>query len=249
MNKQNKVYECVKARSGIFTEGKIYNSGIEGFVINNNGNYVELSSASSTFREITSCPIIEAVNALEGDIYCSLNFRFNQDIKSWDVKDRYIRVGADVIYNDKHICTVKEFNDLVTECEINFGKSLCSYQQYKQVWEEAKQKPVYTQEFAVRGGSNVPLIFEPCEVVYSGSKYTVLKDKNGREYSRRTSKLIIRDIVQQPELIDGECYQFDFDGVILNGVYRKFNNSFYGYDGDIIADNCTNIVKLVPEVK
>lgn len=52
------------------------------------------------------------------------------------------------------------------------------------------------------------------------------------------------------ELIDGQAYQFNIEqGVMERGIYRELTGSFYNVDGDIESDMCTNIIKLVPEVK
>lgn len=63
----------------------------------------------------------------------------------------------------------------------------------KEALDSIVNKPlVYTQEFRVTGGDNPR--YQPCRVVYSGTKYTVLVNSDGREFSRKTSKLDIRDI-------------------------------------------------------
>ena len=56
------------------------------------------------------------------------------------------------------------------------------------------------------------------------------------------------------KLVDGAAYQFDYDDKIsgmYNAVmkYQKSNNSFY-FDNILFkVEYCTNIIKLVPEVK
>ena len=51
-------------------------------------------------------------------------------------------------------------------------------------------------------------------------------------------------------LIDGKAYQFDVNGHKgVNGIYRKYNNSFYNYLGDSEALDCINIQPLTVEVK
>jgi len=59
---------------------------------------------------------------------------------------------------------------------------------------EDNERPVFTQEFAVRGGSSIPLVWKPCVIKYSGSKYVVVVDSDGREYSRKKAKLMTREI-------------------------------------------------------
>ncbi len=50
------------------------------------------------------------------------------------------------------------------------------------------------KEFNVRGGKNAPAIWQPCEILFEGNKYIVVRNKDGREFSRRKSKIQIRDI-------------------------------------------------------
>ena len=77
---------------------------------------------------------------------------------------------------------------------------------------EAKwmNKPVYTKEFMVRGGTNCDPVWQPCEILFSGKKYTVVRSKEGREFSRRTVKLNIRDIDirTDKENIFNDMYKF-----------------------------------------
>lgn len=93
-------------------------------------------------------------------------------------------------------------------------------------------KPLFTQEFAVRGGSSIPLVWEPCKVKYNGSKYVVLVDINGREYSRRKVKLMIRDIdtrTPKQKAVDEMPSSQDLEAL------------FWEYDDKSSRDGCTRI--------
>ena len=47
---------------------------------------------------------------------------------------------------------------------------------------------------AVRGGKSIPFVYVWALVSYSGSKYTIFTDRQGREYSRKNSKLKIKKV-------------------------------------------------------
>jgi len=55
-----------------------------------------------------------------------------------------------------------------------------------------RPKPIFTQEFRVLGGSIE--VWQKCKIVFQGKRYTVVENENGKEFSRKTAKIKIRDI-------------------------------------------------------
>lgn len=51
------------------------------------------------------------------------------------------------------------------------------------------------------------------------------------------------------ELEDGCAYQFEFEGVERVAKYHSSVNEFWPNGKGVIPQHCSNIVKLVPEVK
>ncbi len=51
---------------------------------------------------------------------------------------------------------------------------------------------VFTKEFKVKGGTCET--WQACKIVFVGKKYTVVENENGKEFSRKTAKITIRDI-------------------------------------------------------
>ena len=78
-------------------------------------------------------------------------------------------------------------------CTSSYHRKVCSIEEFDQCVKEMSEakwipeKAVFTQEFAVNGRSSIPLVWKPCIVKYSGSKYVVVVDSDGREYSRKKS--------------------------------------------------------------
>jgi len=78
------------------------------------------------------------------------------------------------------VCTREEFNQLVSECETNFGASV-SYAEYKKLYNSVmgespletplddNSKPVYTKEMADNGV--IPSVGMECLIMYSSSNY------------------------------------------------------------------------------
>jgi hypothetical protein len=105
-------------------------------------------------------------------------------------------------------------------------------------------RPVFTQEFAIRGGSSIPFVWEPCAVKYRGSKYTVLVDGNGHEHSRKKAKLMIRDIDNRTpkqkavELMFAAAINSkdDIMKAVIYDVCEKLYDAGYT-DGSIFADD------------
>jgi len=102
--------------------------------------------------------------------------------------------------------------------------------------------PALTKEFRVRGGSDE--VWQKCKIVFVGKRYTVVENENGKEFSRRTAKITIRDIEPPIELIDSEFYSFEYDSVSYRGIYSKKEDRFIFAGGHVMASYCTNIKLL-----
>lgn len=83
---------------------------------------------------------------------------------------------------------------------------------------EQEEKPVYTKEFIVGGGKNIPHAWQKCRVLFEGNKYIVVENENGKEFSRKKCKITIRDIETSEERAIDDLEEFlikNCDGVIL----------------------------------
>ncbi len=86
-------------------------------------------------------------------------------------------------------------------------KHVCRKKEFERYAKEQKQndKPVYTHELMVRGGTNTPEQYEPVLKVFSGQKFSVFINENGKEYVRKNSKVKFRLIdnrTDEERLID-----------------------------------------------
>ena len=104
------------------------------------------------------------------------------------------------------------------------------------------QSPEFTQEFRLISGRGET--WHKCKVVFKGKRYTVVENENGKEFSRRTAKLVIRDVRPPVELIDGKAYQFEYDGEIIAGVFSKGYVETYA---DIAKNNRNDLFVCVAE--
>ena len=119
-------------------------------------------------------------------------------------------VYASDIGSNPVICTIKEFNQCVEEMSTNYGR--CSTGMLRrwhnglkdnkpvtpptaqgyEIKGDGGDKPVYTKEFRVLGGQAE--VWQKCKVVFTGKRYTIVENENGKEFSRKTAKIFIRDI-------------------------------------------------------
>ncbi len=70
---------------------------------------------------------------------------------------------------------------------------------------EQNEKSIYTHELMVRGGTNTSEQYEPALKVFSGQKFSVFINENGKEYVRKNSKVKFRLIdarTDEEKLID-----------------------------------------------
>lgn len=59
----------------------------------------------------------------------------------------------------------------------------------------------------------------------------------------------LHPLPERIDLVNGEFYVFSTDYQNHPGRYQKSNNRFYYYGGSVDANDCDNIVHLIPEVK
>jgi len=107
---------------------------------------------------------------------------------------------------------------------------------------QADDKPVFKIEMKIGGGKNVDEIYEPGKFVYQGSKYSIFATEDGREYSRRNSKIKTRAIDTRSDYVKAAA------GIAK--AIRNANISGQTYDGavcDAIKANKIHGVKWVGE--
>ena len=123
----------------------------------------------------------------------------------------------------------------------------------------SEDKPIYTaamceaefnKEFCVRGGADD--IWVKCKIVFVGKRYTVVENENGKEFSRKSSNIRLRDVKPPIELVDGKAYQFTYDSDECTGIAMKGLFLIPHVSGSMFhasPTDCTNITLLNPEVK
>jgi len=119
---------------------------------------------------------------------------------------------ASDIDGDSAVCTIKDYNSLVSQLSSNFGRMPCGLLSLWQAGVEAESvTPVFTKEFKVKGGTCET--WQACKIVFVGKKYTVVENESGKEFSRKTAKITIRDIdtrTDKEKAID-EAYRSDLN--------------------------------------
>ncbi len=105
---------------------------------------------------------MDAVNELKGDLSNTRSPGPDDKLLYWDINGKYYICAHDrgLFCNADYICTNKEFNDLVSQLETNFGLSV-NYDTYKEVFHKSSMsftncivsndKPVFTQAMADNG--------------------------------------------------------------------------------------------------
>jgi len=156
------------------------------------------------------------------------------------------------------VCSSKEFNDLVSQLETNFGECDHSYSKYKEAYESIffkKPQPVFTQAMADNG--ELPSVGMEC--CYSSSsmviwnKCTVIAYYDGFVWAsgngvRPLANTRFKPLTPPIELICGKAYQFSVNGnEPIHGVYNRLKNGFYHIASLYNLKSCTNIQLL--EVK
>ncbi|NRA76716.1 MAG: hypothetical protein HRU18_00790 [Pseudoalteromonas sp.] len=111
-------------------------------------------------------------------------------------------IGSITCDNGKElICTREQFNQCVDEMSRHATDEL--YERYvrakksplvKMINDDMKpvRPPRFFQEFRVLGGDNE--VWQKCKIVFKGKRYTVVENENGKEFSRKTANIFIRDI-------------------------------------------------------
>ena len=152
------------------------------------------------------------------------------------------------------VCSLIAFNAYVDLLASNFGKATQSYLDYQVHFglyylfskEEGEKKnkvyvaahnlnksPEFTQEFRLISGRGET--WHKCKVVFKGKRYTVVENENGKEFSRRTAKLVIRDVkptkTDKEKAIDGilctmGCKGADSDSIYYKMAYRIYDAGY-----------------------
>jgi len=114
-----------------------------------------------------------------------------------------------LINSDKGLVEFFEYKPSTSNCEGCWMVSNSETLYLKGPWEFI-ERPLYTKEFRVLGGSNE--VWQKCKIVFKGKRYTVVENENGKEFSRKTAKIKIRDIDtrtdEEKAIADFHCYGF-----------------------------------------
>ena len=98
--------------------------------------------------------------------------------------------------------------------------------------EASKGKPVYTQEVFLQAGPNGAWM--PCEVIFVGSRHTIVRTINGREHCRKTAKIKLRDIdtrTDEEKILDDMIEYLTNQGIVTyDPIMLKMIISRYGIE-------------------
>ena len=99
-----------------------------------------------------------------------------------------------------------------------------AYQDYENAEGEPitnDDKPVYTVEMLIGGGTNVAPIYQSGYFAYQGAKYSIFITENGKEYSRRNTKIKTRPIdnrTSDEKLVDALMDEFNCDQLMAEQI-------------------------------
>ena len=134
--------------------------------------------------------VIDAVNYYEGEYPAATDVSPEEWDRAIVFNCNTLKVsdgGVECYYPFSVICTIEEFNQCVAEMS-------------EAKWiPEKVSKPKFTHEYFIRGGKSVGKVFTPCVEVFVGERYTIFRSDTGKEYSRRTSKIVKRKIKTERE--------------------------------------------------
>lgn len=144
-------------------------------------------------------------------------------------------------------CTIDEFNQCVAEMSAGLFVPDCrpnqpeiKYDKDDNGWEVGS---VY--EFSIDGSK---WFLDKFVGVHKLSTYESFSSYCGfiRECQSPIGKIHRKPV----ELVDGAAYQFNARNKIFNGIYEKDGNKFNVFSGQYFDEiSCSNIIRLVPEVK
>ncbi len=132
------------------------------------------------------------------------------------------------------------FNNITNHWENSCNES--SFVTSSQFIIKLPSNPEFNKEFCVRGGDDD--IWFKCKIVFVGKRYTVVENENGKEFSRKSANIRLRDVTPPIELIDGKAYQFQYKTTRGLGFYNERLNEFSSLNHKICIDDCTNIQLL-----
>ena len=155
------------------------------------------------------------------------------------------------------LCTKSQFNQCIQELSTNFGRSV-AYAEYKadrlqgamndaiSKTKESNMIP-FDLEKALAGDK---VICADGEEVSQVSVFNVSAVRNIAGV--RQGRLIVwseDELFMAHKLEDGEAYRFDCELETFRGVYDDNGSCFWIMGLSMHTDKCTNIIKLIPEVK
>ncbi len=236
-----------------------------------NDRYIELKSLGNTnygghfevdkcdFRELPAKTVLDAVIEFKGEWPFIIGFMVIPSDDN-DVSEQGKLRAAQSKYTNEYwvnVCSRNEFNALVDELASNFGKCDISYQEHCE------------NEVIRLEGNEMKTITHEGKVIQIGAVYEFSDDGadwyidtlKGIDYHSigyiyhaqcgmyariRECQAPIGTITEAPvELVDGECYQFDYGiEAAFKGTYDKKDGCFWVKDSALLTEQCTNIKPL-----
>lgn len=155
------------------------------------------------------------------------------------------------------VCAEQEFNDLVSQLETNFGTSPTINECNKMINEEYKIGDIatldedtnlyschYSEVYPLLAGDKVIVVSIGLRPDNGASLITIT---NGKGFSTLNPDYINKFV--PVELINAECYQFDYCNSTFNGYFKEKTGRLYHSTGWFHNTTCTNIKLLTVEVK
>ena len=161
------------------------------------------------------------------------------------IKDAYEALNGDLnntfmpsaTANDKFLFFRDGNVGYILDSDIDDGggkyQYICTAEEFNNYKPEKTAPSEFTQEFRLISGRGET--WHKCKVVFKGKRYTVVENENGKEFSRRTAKLVIRDVkptkTDKEKAIDGilctmGCKGADSDSIYYKMAYRIYDAGY-----------------------
>ncbi len=208
--------------------------------------------------------VLDAVIKFKGECSIVANRRITHCV---DSENWFVGLPISLLSNGEFVCTTDEFNALVDELASNFGECDISYQEYKKQYEFNEEAVRAMEELSAKTVADKGDIYQigavyefsdnrerwyKCGLVGFGcGLYPWKAEVDSYKYIREC-QAPIGTITEAPaELVDGECYQFEYLDKPFNDMYKGFYSAkerrFIFNGGFIAADSCVNIKPLTVE--
>ena len=219
---------CVEKAIGIF-ESKHSNDNRPRLVIEAAKEFIKNPTEENKEKcRAAAYAAADAATVAVYAVYAAIYAAYATDALTTAVYTAYAAVYA--VYADDAAADVKnnslkqEIIEYIKELK---GEKMTETTKQKTVKEAVKS--VYTHELMVRGGVNTSEQYEPVLKVFSGQKFSVFINENGKEYVRKNSKVKFR-------LIDARTDEEK----LIDDVHAKINQVIIQEDKDLacfLVDN------------